>query len=218
MLPFPVLDVPATTPKLPTLTDQGLILSGDHFAWTEMFAVGWDLNGGHSKFDWQGGYFRVIDNQHIEVHPRPGREPGTYPIAIINPAIASNSINIELTAPTTPKLYTEDEIPPYWLANVYVHAGSLTGHAMTLVGFSLSNLPTSYPYIVDLGIGNNGFELIVDWRWIQNDPITGIAQVDYPNYPNWWGGLKWYMQAGVLDTSLPYVVLEPTNVFSVQFQ
>ncbi|MFO1029876.1 MAG: hypothetical protein U1F60_02250 [Planctomycetota bacterium] len=218
VLPFPVLDVPATTPKLPTLTDQGLILSGDHFAWTEMFAVGWDLNGGHSKFDWQGGYFRVIDNQHIEVHPRPGREPGTYPIAIINPAIASNSINIELTAPTTPKLYTEDEIPPYWLANVYVHAGSLTGHAMTLVGFSLSNLPTSYPYIVDLGIGNNGFELIVDWRWIQNDPITGIAQVDYPNYPNWWGGLKWYMQAGVLDTSLPYVVLEPTNVFSVQFQ
>lgn len=218
VLPFPVLDVPATTPQLPTLTDQGLILTGDHFAWTEMFAVGWDLNGGHSKFEWQGGYFRVIDNQHIEVHPRPGREPGTYPIAIINPAIASNSIDIELTAPSSPKLYTEEEVPPYWLANVYVHAGSYTGHAATMIGFSLSSLPSSIPGIVDLGIGNDFQELVIDYQWHANDPITGIAQVDYPNYPNWWGGLTWHIQAVVMDTSAPGYWLQPTNVFDCKFQ
>lgn len=218
VLPFPVLDQPATTPQLPTLTDQGLILSGDHFAWTEMFAVGWDLNGGHNKFEWQGGYFRVIDNQHIEVHPRPGREPGTYPIAIINPAIASNSINIELVAPATPKLFTEEEILPYGLANVYVHAGAATGHAGTLIGFSLSDLPTIVPGLCILGIGDDFRELIVDWRWLENDPVTGIAQVDYPNYPNWWGGQKWHFQAVVADTAQPYMVLEPTNVFDCQFR
>lgn len=218
VLPFPVLDVPATPPQLPTLTDQGIVLSGDHLAWVELFYLGPDLSGGHSKFDWDGGYFRVLDNQHIEVHPRPGRGPGTYQFGVLNPAINSNSINIELVAPSTPKLFTQEEVPQYFQANVYVHAGSSTGHAMTLVGFSLSNLPTSFPGIIDLGIGNNGFELIVDWRWIQNDPITGVARVDYPNYPNWWGGLQWYIQAGVLDTTLPYVMLEPTNVFAVQFQ
>jgi hypothetical protein len=218
VLPFPVLNQPASTPTLPTLTDQGIVLTGDHLAWTEMFAVGFDLNGGHGPADWQGGYFKVVDNQHIEIHPRPGREPGTFPVAIINPAIGSNSVNIQLVAPTTPKLYTEAEVYPYWLANVYVHSGTVTGPAVSLVTFSLSSVPSVYPGIVDLQIGNGFNDLVIDWTPRLHDPLTGIAQVDYQNIPQWFGGLQWHLQAAVLDLGQPSFVFQSTNVFDCQFQ
>lgn len=217
VLPFPELDQPPTTPQLPTLTDQGLVLTGNNFAWTEMFAVGWDLNGGHGPADWQGGYYKVIDNQHIEVHPRPGREPGTYPVAIINPLVFSNSINVDLVAPSTPKLYTEASVGPYFLAHVYVHCGAVNGPAVSVVTFSLSSVPSVYPGIVDFQIGNAFNDLIIDWTPLLHDPLTGIAEVDYMNVPQWFGGLQWHLQAAVLDLGQPNLVFQTSNVFDCQF-
>jgi hypothetical protein len=139
-------------------------------------------------------------------------------VAIINPAIGSNSVNIQLQAPTTPKLYTEATVGPYWPAHVYVHSGTVTGPAVSLVTFSLSSVPSVYPGIVDLQIGNGFNDLVIDWTPRLHDPLTGIAQVDYQNIPQWFGGLQWHLQAAVLDLGQPNFLFQSTNVFDCQFQ
>ena len=75
VLPFPSLTPPAATPTLPTVTDQGLVIEGENLAWVEQVAVQDYVVIAGNADDWYDGYFHVIDNQHIEVHPRPGAIP-----------------------------------------------------------------------------------------------------------------------------------------------
>jgi len=161
VLPFPVLTASTPNYSLPTLTDQGVVVTGDHLAWVELVGIDFDLSGIGTESRWHLGYFRVIDNQHIEVHPRPGAAPGTYSLSAYNPAIRSNVIPLDLTAPTSHVLYARSAVPTFDTLHVLVHQGPIVGPAMSAIAVSSSLLPTVLPGIVSLGIGNQQTQLTI---------------------------------------------------------
>lgn len=217
VLPFPTLVQPAVNHTLPTLTDGGFVIEGDHLAWAEQIAIGWDIVGFQSPDFWYQGYFKVLDNQHIEVHPRPGAIPGNYPLAVVNPVIASNSIPLDLTAPTSPQLFSEANLGPYYTQHVLVHSGPVIGPAMSVVMLSTSLVPSVAPGLVTLGMGNGFTDLVIDWTGRMHDPVTGIARADYWNDPSIFQGGLFHLAAIVLDFGDPTWLWGPTNVWSVQY-
>lgn len=217
VLPFPTLVVPATTPSLPTLTDQGMVLEGTNLAWAELIAIGFDLVGGHDASQWYGGWFRVIDNEHIEVHPRPGAVPGSYAVAVYNPALPSNSITVDLVAPSAPALYSEAEVPAWYTQHLLAHSGPVIGPAATLITLSTSLLPSVAPGLVTLDIGNGFSELVIDWNIYINDPATGIAAANYLNVPTDFLGQIYHLQSVTLDFGDPTWLWASSNVWSVQY-
>ncbi len=215
VLPFPTLNAPAQPYTLDSLTDQGLMLVGDNLAWAELVGVDWDLIGGHSASQWFGGWFRVIDNQHLEFHPRPGAVPGTYTLSIFNPAVRSNQQPLQLMAPTSPKLYSEANVGPWSVQHLMVHSGPVTGLAMSAIALSSSLVPTIYPGLVNLGIGNNHQELLVFPGTYTHDPATGIARADLL-VPAGFATLL-HFQAVTLDLGNLVMPLPSTNVWSVHY-
>lgn len=216
VLPFPVLNTPAVPYALDSLTDQGLVLEGDNLAWIEYVGVDWDLIGGHSASQWFSGWFRVIDNQHLEFHPRPGVAPGSYLLSVFNPAIRSNQLTLQLTAPGSPKLYSEANVPAWSVQHILVHSGPVTGAALSAIAISDFAVPTVYPGIANLGIGNGGANLMVLPGTFPHDPQTGIARVDML-VPAGWATLLHY-QAVTLDLGGVQLPLPATNVWSVTYQ
>lgn len=217
VLPFPILTVPTPSLSLPTLTDQGVILDGDNLAWIELVGVGTDLIGGHSAADWNGGYFVILDNQHIELHPRPDAVPGTYNVGAYNPAIRTNEIPLDLVAPTTPKLYGEAAVDTGYTAHVHLHQGTVIGPTISIVVLSNTLLPSVAPGIVNLGIGNQFADITLDPTVYLHDPATGIAHADYGPIPASIQGMLFHFQGLILDLGAPALPLPETNVWSVQF-
>ncbi|MCA8952115.1 MAG: hypothetical protein KDE27_21575 [Planctomycetes bacterium] len=218
VLPFPVLTPATPNYTLPTLTDQGVLVQGDNLAWAELVGIGFDLNGKGTETRWYAGYFRVVDNQTLEVHPRPGQAPGTYQLAVYNPAIRSNIVPLDLTAPTTGALYAETAVGTYDTVHLYIHHGAIAGPALSAVAISGSLLPTVLPGIVSLGIGNQQPELIVLGGSFLHDPATGIAHFDIGPVPPNFGNFTWHFQAMTVDLTTPTLPLPTTNVWSVTFQ
>ncbi|MCA8975192.1 MAG: hypothetical protein KDC98_10740 [Planctomycetes bacterium] len=217
VLPFPTLTAPAVTHTLPTLTDQGLIVQGDNLAWIDLVGVDWDLLGRGDANRWFAGWFRVIDNQTIEVHPRPGAIPNTYALSVFNPAVRSNVIPLALTAPTTPVLYSEPAVAAFETAHLHVHQGAIPGPALSAIVMSQSLLPTVLPGIVTLGIGNQQTQLLMAPGSFLHDPTTGIARFDFGPIPPWFSGFVMHMQAVTIDLTTPTLPLPTTNIWDVTF-
>jgi len=216
VLPFPELTVPAVPYSLSTLTDQGFVVAGDHLAWTEMIAIGWDIVGFRDSHYWNQGWFKVIDNQHVEIHPRPGAVPGSYPVSAINSIIGSNSVPLTLTAPTAPTMCTEDEVLPYWTQNVLVHSGPVVGPAYAINMISGSLLPSVAPGLVSFDIGNGFTELVIDFT-LRSFDAAGIARAQYWNDPSVFVGLPWHWQSFVLDFGDPTLLWGVTNHRTTQY-
>ena len=217
VLPFPTLTVQASHPTLPTLTDQGLVLEGDNLAWGELVGVGWDLVGGHAPSQWFGGWFRVLDNQHIELHPRPGAVPGTYNVAVYTPAIRSNEIAVDLVAPTTPQLFSEAAVASFYTAHVHIHSGTVVGPTLSVVTLSQTLLPSVAPGIASLDIGNQFLDLALDPVIYAHDPLTGIARTDYGPISPSLAGQRFWFQGLVLDFGALLWPLPATNAWAVDF-
>jgi len=215
VLPFPTLNTPAVPYALPTLTDQGIVIEGDNLAWTEYVGVEWDLVGQRDPSRWFTGYMLILDNQHIELHPRPGAVPGTYNLSIFNPAVRSNQQPLQLDAPTTPKLYSEAAVASGFTQHILVHSGTVTGPALSAIALSSSLVPTIYPGIVSLGIGDNNQSLLVFPGSYGHDPVTGITGVDLVLPPGM--GPTLHFQAVTLDLGNFVLPLPVTNVWSVAY-
>ncbi|MBM4061924.1 MAG: hypothetical protein FJ265_12635 [Planctomycetes bacterium] len=215
VLPFPVLTPPAVPYTLDTLTDQGVVIEGDNLAWTDYVGVDWDLVGGRSAAQWFGGWFAVLDNQHLELHPRPGAVPGVHQLSIFNPAVRSNTQPITLTAPAAPRLISEAAVPAWTVQHLLVHSGPLTGPGLSAIALSDSLLPTTFPGLANLGIGNGGNDLFVFPGTFPHDPLTGIARCDL-FVPAGFATLL-HFQAVVLDLGNLVLPLPATNVWSVAY-
>lgn len=215
VLPFPVLNTPATTYTLDTLTDQGFVIEGDNLAWTELVGVDWDLVGGRSASQWHGGYFVVVDNQHLEFHPRPGAAPGTYSLSVFNPAVRSNQQPLVLTAPSSPKLFSEAAVGPWGTQHILLHSGPVQGLALSAIAMSSSLNPTTFPGLVTLGLGDNNQSIVVFPGSYAHDPVTGIARTDLL-VPAGFAPLL-HFQAVVLDLGNFAFPLPTTNVWTVTY-
>ena len=217
VLPFPTLTAPPTPHAHPTLTDQGLIVSGDNLAWIDYVGVDWDLLGAGTASRWFAGYFTVIDNQTIEVHPRPGALPGNYALSVFNPAVRSNVLPLQQTAPSSQALCAEPLVGAFETLHLHMHQGPISGPAMSAIAFSNSLLPTVLPGITTLGIGNQQANLNVIGATFLHDANTGIARFDLGPVPPWFSGFDLHFQAVTIDLTLLPLPLPATNVWSVTF-
>lgn len=217
VLPFPTLNVPATMPMLPTLTDQGLLLDGDNLAWIELMACNWDLSPAGNPNLWHTGWFKVIDNQHIEFHPRPGQAPGVYNVFGYNPAIPTNTIQVQLVAPATPQLFAEPAVPSSYTMHGMLHSGAVVGPAFSLVGLSQTLAPSVVPGFASLDIGAGFTDFTLDPNVYGHDPVTGIATANYGPIPAALAGLSFWFQGVVLDVGAGTLPLPATNTWQVAF-
>ncbi|MCB9878622.1 MAG: OB-fold nucleic acid binding domain-containing protein [Planctomycetes bacterium] len=217
VLPFPSLTAPATTPTLPTLTADGVVLEGDNLYWTELAAFDFDLMGKGDATAWFNGYFRVLDNQHLEVHPRAVQSPGLHNVLVYNPAIQSNSVQVDLVQPTVPTLVAEPSIGEFGVVHARVHHGTVTGPAFTMMTLSTTQLPSVYPGLASLTIGNNFTDLLIDYTLYSHD-ADGIAAANFGPITAQLLGLTFYFQAVILDVGAQTVPLPATNDWTVLFQ
>jgi hypothetical protein len=216
VLPFPTLVVPPTMPSLPTLTDQGLLLQGDNLAWIELMACNWDLAGKGDATRWHSGYFKVIDNQHVEFHPRPGQAAGVYNVFGYNPAVPTNTIQVQLVAPTVPKFYAEPTVASFYSLHGMLHSGS-SNPAVSLVTLSSTFAPSVAPGIASLDIGNAFADLTIDPNVYAHDPVTGIAIANYGPIPPALSGLTLWFQGVTIDLVSGSFPLPATNAWRVDF-
>ena len=218
VLPFPTLATPPTPPALPTVTDQAVVLQGDHLAWLELCAVGFDVFGPGDERDWFDGWFRIVDNQHVEVHPPPGKAPGVYPVLFFNPATQSNTVQVDLVPPASAALYNEPVVPALGTVHVRLHHGPVTGPTLCLVVWGQTPTPSVFPGLASLGIGAGFTDLLLDPNVYAHDPLTGVAAADYGPVPPSLVGSYYYFQGLILDVGAMTLPLPPTNVYRVDFQ
>lgn len=218
VLPFPSLTTPLTVPQHPTVTDQGLVLEGSNLAWIELVGIDFDLYGKGDANDFLNGWFEVIDNTHVEIHPRPGLVPGTKNALVYNPAIQSNSVAVDLVAPTTPALYAEPTVGTGEMLHLRMHHGTVIGPAVALIGISQTPAPSVYPGITSLAIGNGFVDLLLDPLLYTHDGTTGVATIDYGPMSAALLGSTYYFQGMVVDIGLGAPPFESTNPWQVDFE
>ena len=218
VLPFPSLTVPAVTPQHATVTDQGLVLEGQNLAWIELVGVDFDLLARGDASNFLNGWFRLIDNTHVEVHPRPGMVPGLHNALVYNPAIQSNAVAVDLTAPTTPVLYAEPTVTTGGSIHGRMHHGTIIGPAVTLVALSQTLAPSVYPGLASLDIGNAFLDLLLDPSLYSHDAVTGVADFNYGPMSAALLGRTYYFQGVVIDLGQGAPPLLETNYWQVDFQ
>jgi hypothetical protein len=218
VLPLPFLTVPQQAPTLPTLTDAGVVIAGQHLAWTNAVSVGMDYLTSQATSSWYRGYFKVLDDQHLEVHPTPGRAAGTYPVRAFNPAINTNAVNVALTPPTSPTLRADRSVQVGAMQHVFVHdGGGMKGPVLTALCLSFDLLPSVQANLVSLDIGNDFQTLVVLPDSLLHDPVSGVATQLLGPIPPELAGLQVHFQGAVLDLDGASLPLPVTDVWTVNY-
>ncbi|MCR9244170.1 MAG: hypothetical protein NXI31_04005 [bacterium] len=216
-LPFPSLTPPAQPIVRETLTDQGILLQGDNLAWAELVGVGTTLLAAGDESDWFSGYYVLHDNQTIEIFPQPGALPGNYDLYVLTQSWRSNLLSVQLDAPATPTLMSETSIGAPDTLHVLMHRGNVAAPALSAVAMSDSLLPTVFPGIASLGIGNQQTQLTIIPGTFFHDPTNGIAQWNFGPIPAWYTGFTLHFQAVTLDLTNVTLPFPTTNIWSVDF-
>ncbi len=217
VLPFPQLNAPGAHPTLPTVTDAGIVLTGNNLAWIEQVQFGPDLIASTDPANWANGYFRVLDNQRIEVHPRQGRAPGTYSVGVINPAVLIGWVPVDLVTPASAVLRSERLIPVGRDQHLLIHRGGGSGPVLTALAYSTDLLPSVVPGVVSLGIGNQLQSLGVLPGTFPHDPTTGVARVTLGPIPPALLGLRLHFQAALAELVALTTPLPVSDVWTVDY-
>lgn len=218
VIPFPSVTVPATLPSLPTITDQGFILEGNNFAWIEQVGVDSDIIGQGGAEDYADGWFTILDNTHIEVHTLPTMDAGTYNLLVYNPAIQSNSISVELTVPTAPALYAQPTAGLGDTLKFRMHHGPIIGPSVAMMALSNTLAPSVYPGIVDLDLGNNFTDFVLDPSLYNHNPSNGVAEINYGPIQASLLGITFYFQGMVIDIGQGAPPFAETNHWQIDLQ
>ncbi len=217
VLPLPSLTTPAVPLTLSTLTDQGFVIAGQHLAWINAVGVGSDYLTAQTPSNWYRGYFRILDDNHIEVHPVPGHVPGSYSVRAFNPAINTNSLTASLTAPTEPTLVTEPTLRLGNTHHMYVHQGSIPGTVVAAVAFSTDLLPSVQPGFLALDIGNQFTTVDLLPPVMNHDPLSGIGTFSIGPVPASVIGAQLHFQAIVLELGNHVYPLRVTNHWTTSY-
>lgn len=197
-------------PSLSNLTDSAFVIDGDVLSGVDRVSFGSHSITSRSANTWADGWFTIVSDDRIEVHPPQGLVPGSYQITLRNGLFASQPIGVAITRETSRFLGGPGvSFVPY---EMIAARGSASQTSMALLCFSDSNVPSVATGIVSLGIGNR-FATLGTWPVaIPFERFTGCARWTLPRVV----GL-WYFQAAIADPAardpLPLPV---TNVRSVR--
>lgn len=153
-------------------------------------------------------YTQVSDTL-ITVPLFPPFKIGGYKIDVVEgPITATANVGTSFALTATIDLVDSD---PGFLSSTKpskIYMGGFPFDTVYLTG-SLSNVPSSFPGIAELGIGNNGIELVIIGIYTV-DALTGYAEADVLlPLPS---GTKVYFQAGNLSNIFGTFPLEMSNI------
>ncbi len=217
VLPFPTLTVPTAPPALSTLTEQGFVIEGQNLAWVNAVAVGPDFLSAGTAANWYRGYYRILDNNHVEVHPVPGHAAGGYSLRMFNPAIVTNSISVQLVEPTAPTLRTESTLRLGQSHHMLVHRGGIPGNVISAVAFSPDLIPSVLPGFLLLDIGNDFTSVELLPPVTGHDPVSGIAAFTIGPVPASIVGAQLHFQAILLELGNDVYPLRTSDTWTTSY-
>ncbi|MEO0630403.1 MAG: zinc-dependent metalloprotease family protein [Planctomycetota bacterium] len=159
--------------------------------------------------------FFVVDDTEVRVTLTPPYNVGTKTITI-NEGPVSVSTNLQVFFNSQPRIdlvgsnsFLLSALP----LEIYV-GGPANGTHFLLLSFS--NLPSSFPGLFELGIGNAGTDLflIADQSV---DPVDGFGEIIIPLNGAGGPGITFYLQSVFLDPASPFFPLQASNVETGSF-
>ncbi|MBI5851469.1 MAG: serine hydrolase [Planctomycetes bacterium] len=197
--------------SLPNLTDEPFVIDGDVLSGVDRIDFGSYVITSSSSTTWGDGWFSIVDDDRIELHPPQGLIPTNYTVTLRNGNRVSTPFSVSLTRATTRSLgatgVTFAGFP------MIASRGSSSSRSMALLCFSPSNSASVLNGIVSLGIGARFAEL---WTWpdaIGFNALSGCARWQIPDF----GAGVLHFQAVIVDpTSLTEPPFPTTNVRSVR--
>lgn len=156
----PVLTGLSTT-SIPNVGNAPIVATGERFDTVTSVQFGPYAITDTTPANWHSGWFRVLSPTQMEVYPPQGLPYTWYGLGVTNPVGSSSPIIVQVDPTTGPMVTAAPPwITPSWTFRVYCGTGSLPALSIAMMGFSTSNVSSSAPGIVDLGIGN-GFSNLV---------------------------------------------------------
>ncbi|MFO1053281.1 MAG: serine hydrolase [Planctomycetota bacterium] len=201
----------ASVDTLPNVTDDAFVLDGDVMSGVDRVSFGASSITSQASTTWSDGWFRIVSDNQIEVHPPQGFIPGAYSIVLRNGIYASRPIDVTLTRTTTRTLGATSVA--FGAFDLVASRGNSTTNSDFLLCYSLSNVASPLPGIVNLDIGANFTNL---WTWpstVHINPFTSCVRWSVPDI----GPAQLYFQALVIDGNSTRPLPAPvTNVRSVR--
>ncbi|MEO0651976.1 MAG: trypsin-like peptidase domain-containing protein [Planctomycetota bacterium] len=202
----PMVDstTPASLPTVIATSPTSLTINGSGFTGvTDVRVNGVSLSGLPPQWT-------LVDDGQIDVNLL-----GPFALPSLNIEVVENGtiaqIDVPVSTPATPTLDLQNSDPGFIIQavglNLWMSSDVNDTHFLI---YSPTNVGTSFPGIVDLGIGNNGLSLF-QVATLTVDSGTGYAEVSFPiqGLPF---GTKVYFQSVVLPAVNPGFPLETSNV------
>jgi CubicO group peptidase (beta-lactamase class C family) len=196
--------------SVPNLTDTPIVIDGDVLSGVDLIDFGNQQITSRGSNTWATGWFRIVNDDRIELHVPQGLMPGNYSVTVRNGIFASAPITVGLVRATERMLGAPSS--SFVGYDLIASRGGSSSASTALLCYSTSDTNSLLPGIVSLGIGAQFTQL---WTWPASVPFntfTGCARWQVPDL----GNLRLHFQALVLDPNsinpLPFPV---TNVRSV---
>lgn len=200
---------------IPNVTNTPIVVTGERLDTVTAVQLQFQMITATTPANWHNGWFRVLSPTQLEFYPPQGLSISPYALVLHNAVGASTAEFVsvvgttgQLVAAAPPQITTSQTF------RVYCGSGDLPALSVVGMGFSTSNLPSSAPGIVDLGIGNGFSDLAwTDFRWFDTSTRTVFWTIPPLPWPDF------HVQAMALDlvTANPWP-LATSNVRSIDVQ
>jgi len=135
--------------------DNTVTLIGTGFSTVDRVLVGARLIQSKNPDDWNDGWFKVLSNTKIEVHPPQNFAPGTYPCVVRNGSISSNAVSLKVVLNPTARTGVPPTQKSGRVLHVYTARGPRPATTLSILTFSVSGKPLVIPGLISLGHGGN---------------------------------------------------------------
>jgi len=201
--------------SIPNVTNTPIVVTGERLDTTTAVQFQFQMITATTPANWHDGWFRVVSPTQLEFYPPQGLAISPYALVVHNAVGASTAEFVSVTGTSGPLVVAAPpQITTTQTFRVYCGSGSLPALSIAAIGFSTSNVPSSAPGIVDLGIGNGFSDLAwTDFRFFD----AGTRSVFWSIPPLPWP--DFHVQAMGFDptTATPFP-LPSSNVRSIDVQ
>lgn len=163
------------------------------------------------------GSYEVVSDALLRVTLPQALPPASYTVQVDNRACSSGTLPLEVVLPSRPALAAPASVTAGQAFTVFASRGGMAAATQVGLALSPSNLPSSFPGVVDLAIGNQFQVLVLLPTFVPTDPTTGATSFTLPSVPSL-AGQTWHLQAVLIDpTSTTPLPLSTSNAAAVAF-
>jgi hypothetical protein len=135
-------------------------LTGTGLADVDRVLFGAQTITSRSADDWHGGWFEVLSDGAVDVHPPQNQPAGGHELVLANPGYRSPAVRVDVAHNPTRFLGCEPRIRPGKTLHVAVHRGNEPPATLSLLTLSGSALPVHLPGLIDLAHGGHPAQVL----------------------------------------------------------